>query len=119
MYIIFTEYKVISTMAIKKLINLPLLDAAIAEALPLNESSNSIARICQKMSHGLSTMSSDDPFLVPPAIARLGLGGGGQRLSVITSTAGINKSCNLSSDLTCLPLQLKVSLSNFIISLFE
>lgn len=79
---------------------MPLLDATITEALPLNESSNSITGICQKMSHGLSTMSSDDPFLVAPAIARLGLGGGGQHLSVITSTAGINKSCHLSSDIT-------------------
>lgn len=75
---------------------MPLLDATITEALPLNESSNSITGICQKM----STMSSDDPFLVAPAIARLGLGGGGQHLSVITSTAGINKSCHLSSDIT-------------------
>lgn len=61
----------------------------IMEASPMTEPpTDSISQMCQQVTHGLSALTSDDPFLVVPSVAQLGTGssaggggGGGRALS--------------------------------------
>lgn len=46
----------------------------------MTEPTDSISQMCQQVTHGLSALTSDDPFLVIPSVAQLGTGssaGGG------------------------------------------